>query len=108
MNNCHFCNKEYRLVSFVVTHYWYLCDFCNIVYQHNYNTNDLEVIRFKTIINDEKYCLDLLLKDSISEVLHIPFNSKKKDTLLLRLPFLVQGINPSNCQDKIKTYIIFS
>jgi hypothetical protein len=78
-----------------------------MTYQQDHVGN-LQVIRFKTILNEEKYTLDLILKDAVSEILHIPFNIKKKSTTILRLPFLVKGVTPSNCQDKIKTYITFS
>lgn len=100
--NCQFCNKKYRLVSAGGNYEWFLCDYCNILYRQNYD-GVLEIIRFKTTLNDEKYCLDLKLKDSTSEILHL----KKKEILILHLPFLVKGITPSNCQDKIKTYITF-
>lgn len=107
MNNCHFCNKKIRISSYgLLTNDWFICDFCNVTYQ--YDDSILKIIRFKTILNDEKYCLDLMLKESTSEVIHIPFNTNKPVTVILHLPFLVQGINPSNCQDKIKTYIMFS
>lgn len=106
MNNCHFCGKECRLTT-QNNFYWFLCDYCNVTYCQDSDSN-LAVIRFKTILNDEKYTLDLLLKDSVSEVLHLPFNTKKLPTVILRLPFLVQGVTPANCQDKIKTYITFS
>lgn len=104
--NCHFCSKACRLTISKNNHYWFLCDYCNITYCQD--DGNLVTIRFKTILNDEKYSLDLLLKDSVSEILHIPFNLKKLPTVILRLPFLIKGITPSNCQDKIKTYIMFS
>lgn len=105
--NCHFCNKECRLTMSKDNRYWLLCDYCNVTYRQD-NDSNLEIIRFKTILNDEKYSLDLILKESASEVLHIPFNLKKLPTVILRLPFLIKGVTPSNCQDKIKTYIMFS
>ncbi len=105
-HNCPFCKSILRK-SEGFNRYWLLCDYCNVTYQQD-DTGNVEIIRFKTILNEEKYTLDLLLKNSISEILHIPFNIKKLPTVILRLPFLVKGITPSNCQDKIKTYIMFS
>lgn len=108
MNNCHFCNKKIRSISSndYLINAWFICDFCNVTYMYD-DDNILEMIRFKTILNDEQYCLDLFLKKSTSEISHFPINPKRS-TVILRLPFLVQGITPFNYQDKIKTYIMFS
>lgn len=111
--NCAFCNQE-CIQTFPNTTYdgcylpsWYSCECCNVGYQLDCD-DKLEVTRFYSPLKDKLYCLDLLHKFDQTAISLLPPGAHSVIVAMLTFQHIIPNITPSNCQNKIETYITFS
>lgn len=111
-HTCSFCKLECKKEPFDdYADYqdlpWFNCEACNVSYKKKLNI--VEVTRFYAKLNDRRYCLNLIHKSQRTQIFRMACNTDEPPyTLILSLPYMVPNINPTNCQDKIITYITFS
>ena len=106
---CTFCKQELNTNNIVAVRFakWATCEDCNVAYQVASNDSKATT-RFYTTLRGVMYCLDLVHFRDITQIILLPPDVEDTVIIVLTLPYIVDGITPDNCQDKIITYITFS
>jgi transcription elongation factor Elf1 len=109
--HCRYCNRRCTNYSLADdwTDYW-KCDSCNVSYEHRYNPGlpDTQIINMYTTINNRLHVMRQFMDQIKTSIEILPDNVNGAIIAAQEFPFLFPNINPSNIQNKIKTYLIFS
>lgn len=106
--NCTFCKQELNTKNIVAVRFtsWLTCEDCNVAYEINFDK--IVSTRFYASLRGVLYCLDLQHVKPKTQILLLPPDVEDTVIIVLTLPYIIDGITPDNCQEKIKTYITFS
>ncbi len=108
---CPYCGQSCKYLSLKDdwTDYW-KCAPCKVSFSESYNPNTkgIEIVNMYTTINDKLYVLRQFMKDGTSRVDLLPEDEEDTIVIAYQFNFLFPNINPSNIQNKLLTYLVFS
>ena len=108
---CRFCGLQCESLSLVDdwTSY-YKCIPCKVSYEHQYDPGfkDITVINMYTKINSNLYVMRQYMRDGWTQIEMLPPDPEDTIVIAQRFDFLLPNINPTNIDQKLLTYLLFS
>jgi hypothetical protein len=108
---CRFCGRQCTNMALTDdwTDYW-KCLSCKTSYEHRYDPGfpDVQTINMYTTINGHLYVMRQFLDRIRTRIEMLPEDVEDTIVIAHEFPFLLPAVNPTNIQDKLLTYLIFS
>jgi hypothetical protein len=109
--NCPYCHQQCTYLSLKDdwTDYW-KCLPCKVAFCETYSANHkgIDTVNMYTTINDKLYVLRQFLRENRSRVDMLPADEEDTIVIAKDFDFLFPNILPSNIQQKLLTYLVFS
>lgn len=108
---CRYCGKQCSNISLTDdwTDYW-KCLPCKVSFEHRYDPGypDVQTINMYAVVNSHLYVMRQFMDRGRTRIELLPENVEDTVQIACEFPFLLPSVNPSNIQDKLLTYLIFS
>ena len=108
---CPYCQKQCSYLSLKDdwTDYWKCID-CKASYQGTYSpvNTGIDTLNMYTTINNKLYVLRQFMHENRSRVDLLPEDPEDTIVIAYNFDFLFPNITPSNIQQKLLTYLVFS
>lgn len=109
--HCPYCHQlcDYLSLKDDWTDYW-KCLPCKVAFCQTYNANTIgiDTINMYTTIKDRLYVLRQFIRENRSRVDMLPEDEEDTIVIAKDFDFLFPNVLPSNIQEKLLTYLVFS
>lgn len=109
--NCRYCGKRCSYLSLCDDWSDYFkCINCKVSYERRYDPGfpDVQTINMYTVLNGNLYVMRQFIDQNRTRVEMLPNDIEDTVVIAQEFAFLIPNITPSNIQDKLLTYLIFS
>lgn len=104
--NCLYCDQRCKC-EYEIQQQWF-CNHCKIHYQLGDAHQGLNLIMFTLWNPDQtRYTLTLSWKNKVTSLVWHPKDANQYCKTVMDLHHVIQGVNPTNLQKKIKTLLTF-
>lgn len=108
---CPYCHQQCTYLSLKDdwTDYW-KCLPCKVAFSYMFSPNHkgIDTVNMYTTINDKLYVLRQFLREGRSRVDMLPADEEDTIVIAKEFGFLFPNVLPSNIQQKLLTYLVFS